>query len=471
LGAAGSSTPVTLVRHDLNEGNIPSTATVGTLSVSAAATIAMPDDADGENGSTIAIPVTANLPAGSLSLDLDLRWNPLVLQATAVTPSVLPPGWTMLVNLSEPGRAQIALYGATAASGPLVLDLHGTVIGAHGQQTALDVATGDVNEGTIPTALDDGLFTVSCNDANECTVDSFQGGTCVHTNAASGTACGSASDADCDHPDTCNGAGTCVPNLATDGTSCASDGNACTVDACSAGLCAHGNAAAGTACGSASSTVCDSPDTCDGLGACQANHVPAGTLCTADADTCTFDQCDGSGACAHPTKPDGSACDDVDPCTQTDTCSSGACVGSNPVVVSEINASLRVAQGGGVTTVSWTDAPGAYDVYRGSRRSLLPWSYNHVCIDGPTQETSTLDAVRPQAGVAFYYLVTRRTQCGESIPGRNSQNAAQPNPYPCNYPDADGDGVQDKFDNCPTVANPGQEDADGDALGDACDPS
>ena len=35
--------------------------------------------------------------------------------------------------------------------------------------------------------------------------------------------------------------------------------------------------------------------------------------------------------------------------------------------------------------------------------------------------------------------------------------------------DADGDGVPDASDNCPTTANPGQENLDGDAQGDACD--
>lgn len=37
------------------------------------------------------------------------------------------------------------------------------------------------------------------------------------------------------------------------------------------------------------------------------------------------------------------------------------------------------------------------------------------------------------------------------------------------FADADGDGVPDGADNCPSTANPGQEDADGDGTGDACD--
>lgn len=56
----------------------------------------------------------------------------------------------------------------------------------------------------------------------------------------------------------------------------------------------------GSNCGDGSSGACDSPDACDGLGVCEANH-----------------------------KPDGFPCDDADDCTELDACLSGICLGES----------------------------------------------------------------------------------------------------------------------------------------------
>jgi hypothetical protein len=94
------------------------------------------------------------------------------------------------------------------------------------------------------------------------------------------------------------------PNKAN-GTTC-TDNNACT----SGETCQNGT------CGSPTSTV-----TCTALDQC---HV-AGTC-----DTTT-------GVCSNPNKANGTMCDDGNACTQTDTCQSASCVGSEPVVCTALN--------------------------------------------------------------------------------------------------------------------------------------
>src|SRR2546427_275759 len=122
---------------------------------------------------------------------------------------------------------------------------------------------------------------------------------------AAGTVCRPAAG-QCDVAETCTGtSATCPPNgFQPDGTAC-NDGDACTqTDTCQSGTCVGSN-----------------PVTCTALDQC---HV-AGT-------------CDpATGTCSNPTKPDGTACNDGNACTQTDTCQSGSCVGSNPITCTALD--------------------------------------------------------------------------------------------------------------------------------------
>jgi hypothetical protein len=79
-----------------------------------------------------------------------------------------------------------------------------------------------------------------------------------------------------------------------------------------------------------------------------------------------------------------------------------------------------------------------------------------IVLGGGTSPYSIADlsALTDQVGLAF----------GLGIPSQFAQDHLSAPPQ-----DADGDGVSDDLDNCPTVANADQADADGDGVGDACD--
>jgi hypothetical protein len=136
----------------------------------------------------------------------------------------------------------------------------------------------------------------TCNDGNGCTqTDTCQSGTCLGTNPVV-----------CVPSDACHNAGTCGPvtgvcsNPAkTNGTAC-SDGSACTLsDTCQSGVCTG-----------SSNVICAAINNCHQAGTCN----PA------------------NGVCTNPLKPDGSSCTDFNGCTQTDSCQSGTCMGTDPVV-------------------------------------------------------------------------------------------------------------------------------------------
>eukprot|EP01125_Pyxidicula_operculata_P005035 TRINITY_DN1852_c0_g1_i1.p1 TRINITY_DN1852_c0_g1~~TRINITY_DN1852_c0_g1_i1.p1 ORF type:complete len:1265 (-),score=419.45 TRINITY_DN1852_c0_g1_i1:829-4623(-) len=194
----------------------------------------------------------------------------------------------------------------------------------------------------------------SCNDNNACTLnDQCDGAGACTVNTP--VACAAADQ--CHQPGVCQpSTGTCTYDNKLDGTTC-DDGLFCTqTDTCQTGVCTGGNPVTCTALGQ-----CFDAGVCSEQlnGACTNPPSVAGTSCN-DNNACTLnDRCDGAGACtvntpftcAAPTqcqeagvcdpltgvcsyanKPNGTSCNDGLPCTQTDVCLAGVCVGTNPVV-------------------------------------------------------------------------------------------------------------------------------------------
>ncbi|MCH9035417.1 MAG: hypothetical protein IID42_13095 [Planctomycetes bacterium] len=134
------------------------------------------------------------------------------------------------------------------------------------------------------------------------------------SNRPAGFACGDASDTDCNHPDTCDGAGTCLANQEPNGATCTDEGNDCTRDFCNGGFCLHRPWASGTRCGDATDVPCNGADTCDGSGSCLNNVLPD------DAPCPNGNFCDGAELCLGgvcqsadpPCDPEAELCDEQD---------------------------------------------------------------------------------------------------------------------------------------------------------------
>jgi hypothetical protein len=126
-------------------------------------------------------------------------------------------------------------------------------------------------------------------------------------------------------------------------------------------------------------------------------------------------------------------CDDGNVCT-TDSCNAGngQCVFTPLPPPLEVGSSVRLAKSGGTSVVSWSDdgTPGPFQLYRGTRTNGVPFSYNQQCLGATTAGTSSADGDTPSSTSPYFYLVTRKTQCGESVAGRDSTGTAVPN-NPC----------------------------------------
>lgn len=151
--------------------------------------------------------------------------------------------------------------------------------------------------------------------------------------APSLTPCGSANTTECDAADSCDGSGACIARVKPINTTCRAAGAdavcdpAEVCDGASTSCPVNAFASSATPCGSASSTGCDLPDTCSGLGACVNRLQAAGFTCRAAGANATCnpaETCTGSSATcpADVLAPNGTNCGG------TSSCQAGACLAS-----------------------------------------------------------------------------------------------------------------------------------------------
>ncbi len=275
-------------------------------------------------------------------------------------------GEVCTIDSCDPGTGTCIFDGAAA---------DGNACDDSDECTQTDACDGGACVGTNP---------VDCDDSNVCTVDSCDSGdgSCINDGApVNGDPCDDGNP--CTETDMCDGAGACVGSTipgciqctvdgdcedndpctvntcnvdtcdfsvpAPDTTPC-DDGNFCSVnDECTAGVCGGDARDCSAEDDQCNLGVCNEgldqcepqpaneTDPCDdGLfcttgETCNAGACDSGTLtdCTTFDDQCNVGVCnEGLGQCEAAPANEGLGCDDTLFCTVSDTCLSGACVGS-----------------------------------------------------------------------------------------------------------------------------------------------
>ncbi len=123
---------------------------------------------------------------------------------------------------------------------------------------------------------------------------------------------------------------------------------------------------------------------------------------------------------------------------------------------------------------SWVKGPQGYvsNLYRGTFAGGAAWTWDETClVAGTAQPAAADDGATPAAGTGFYYLVSGANACGEGPIATGSDEVDVFAAAPCGTgaADFDGDGIDDRSDNCSELSNLDQADADLDFVGDVCD--
>ena len=150
------------------------------------------------------IPVIVTAPEGVMSLDMELFYNPGLLEVTGVELAAgLPDGALTLINVVAPGHAVVGFFSPQplAAGSYAVARLLATVpTSATTDQThVLDVSNVSLNEGLMPAVDDDGIHVVAVGNRAPTGISLTGGG--VPENSPAGTLAGTLAAVDPDYGD------------------------------------------------------------------------------------------------------------------------------------------------------------------------------------------------------------------------------------------------------------------------------
>jgi len=344
-----------------------------------------------------------------------------------------------------------------------------------------------------------------CDAAETCT---GSGAACPADGVlANGTECRASAGA-CDVAETCNGSSSACPADAVQliGTVCRGTAGTCDVaEACDGvGTACPADVfiGAGTEC-RATAGVCDVAEQCTGSSAaCPADAFsPSSQECRAASDFCDVaESCTGSDA-ACPTdavapstlecRPTAGACDAAENCDGTNTACPADAVQPNGTECRGSAGVCDVAEScDGVGTACPTDgfesastvcrsAAGVCDVAETCTGSGATCPVNGFVTAGTScrgavglcdavESCTGTNAACPADGVLPSSAVCRPS-AGVCDVAETCDGSTTVCPADLTSPDTDTDTVCDLLDNCDDTSNPGQQDGDGDLLGDACD--
>ena len=140
----------------------------GTAGLAYAAVLSMPTNLSGTPGQTgVVAPINVDNATGIAGVDVTLDFDPLILTATDVQLTTLTSGFSLVSNLTTPGRVVISMArstGITSGSGALANVIFTVSSSITQESTALTFQSAslfDENASPISVSTQNGLFTVS----------------------------------------------------------------------------------------------------------------------------------------------------------------------------------------------------------------------------------------------------------------------------------------------------------------------